>query len=178
MLPYENIDRNKRLLYNNCIITEGGNIMTASDMIKDLILRSGMLKKDVAEAMGWKYAQHLTNRLGRNTVSADEFLKIVDICGYAIKIEKKDDNQAVEVRPFVRGVGEHLKMMVDKVKYDTHNADAICHTDETKPTFIEVYKKLDGSYFVAQYVNWEGGKSSISPIGEEDALRLIDEITL
>ena len=72
-------------------------------------------------------------------------------------------------------VHSSYEMMVNGVKYDTFKADAICHSDESEDMFCELYRDENGRYFVAQYVKWEGGVSSISPIGEEDAQRLIEK---
>ena len=66
--------------------------------------------------------------------------------------------------------------MVNGVKYDTYKSDAICHSDESKDVFCELYRDEQGRYFVATYVKWDGGVSSISPIGDEDANRLIEQL--
>jgi len=64
-------------------------------------------------------------------------------------------------------------MMVNGIKYDTYKSDAICHSDETEDSFDELYEDDEGRYFVAHYVNWEGGVNYISPISQEAASKMI-----
>lgn len=144
--------------------------MTPAEIVKDLINRSTMRQKEVAEKMGWT-EQTISNKLRRNSLKAEEYLKMLEILGYELKIVERDTSEEVFTRR--KGIGERLKMMVNGVKYDTYKADAICHSDENEDIFFELYVDQEGRYFVAQYVNWEGGINSISPIGEEDAKRIV-----
>ena len=144
--------------------------MTVAETVKDLISRSSLQQKDVAAKMGWT-EQGICNRFRRNSLSAEEFVKIVGILGYEIKVVERGTSDEVFNRK--KGVGARIKMMVNGVKYDTYKADAICHSDETEDVFYELYVDEEGRYFVATYVNWEGGVNSISPISAEDAQRMI-----
>ena len=167
------IDRNKSLWYNGVDSFEGGYDMTPVEIIKDLIARSPMQQKDLAEKMGW-VPQSFSNKVRRNTFTAEELLQIVDVLGYEIKIVEKETNDEVTTRR--KRVGPRLKLMVNGVKYDTFKSDAICHSDESEDMYCELYRDCEGRYFVAQYVKWEGGVNSISPIGEEDAERLMEKL--
>ena len=151
-------------------IQVGGESMTTAEICKDLIARSPYQQKDVAEKMGWTQ-QSISNRFRRNTLSAEEFIKLLSILGYELKIVEVDTSEEVCTRR--KGVGERLKLMVNGVKYDTYKSDAICHSDESEDIFYELYRDGEGRYFVANYVKWDGGVSSISPIGEEDAQKLM-----
>lgn len=151
----------------------GGEKMTVANICRDLIEKSSLQQKDVAEAMGWSQGA-FSNRLRRNSLSAEEFLKLIGILGFDFKIVEKKTNE--EIRTRRKGVGERLQMMVNGVKYDTYKADAICHSDENDDMFFELYQDSEGRYFVAQYVRWKGGVSSISPIGAEDAKRLMNKL--
>ena len=144
--------------------------MTAAEICKDLIERSALQQKDVADKMGWTQ-QSISNKFRRNTLTAEEFRKIIEILGFDIKIVVNETSEEIKTRR--KGVGERLQLMVNGVKYDTYKADAICHSDDSEEIFYELYQDIDGRYFVAQYVKWDGGVSSISPIGKEDAEKLM-----
>lgn len=166
----KNIDKNKQLCYASYEMNIGGVDMTSAEICKDLIERSSLQQKDVADKMGWTQ-QSISNKFRRNTLTAEEFRKIVEILGFDIKIVVNDTSEEIKTRR--KGVGKRLQLMVNGVKYDTYKADAICHSDENEEIFYELYRDIDGRYFVAQYVKWDGGVSSISPIGKEDAEKLI-----
>lgn len=168
----ENIDKNKPSCYTCVEMQVGGEGMRAVDICKDFIERSSIQQKDVAEKMGWT-PQGISNKFRRNSLSADEFIKLLEILGYELKIVEKDTSDEVFTRR--KGVGARLRLMVNGVKYDTYKADAICHSDESEEMFYELYRDTEGRYFVAQYVKWDGGVSSISPIGEEDAAKLMQK---
>lgn len=169
----ENVDRNKPSCYTCVELQVGGDGMTPAEIVKDLISRSSMQQKEVAEKMGWT-EQSISNKFRRNSLTAEEYLKMLEILGYELKIVERDTSEEVFTRR--KGVGERLKMMVNGVKYDTYKADAICHSDESEDIFYELYVDQEGRYFVAQYVNWEGGVNSISPIGREDAERIREKL--
>lgn len=169
----ENVDRNKPSCYTCTELQVGGDGMTPAEIVKDLIGMSSMQQKEVAEKMGWT-EQSISNKFRRNSLTAEEYLKIIEILGYELKLVERDTSEEVFTRR--KGVGARLKMMVNGVKYDTYKADAICHSDESEDIFYELYVDQEGRYFVAQYVNWEGGVNSISPIGKEDAERMRDKL--
>lgn len=165
-----NIDKNKQLCYASYEINVGGVDMTAAEICKGLIERSTLRQKDVADKMGWTQ-QSISNKFRRNTLSAEEFRKIIEILGFEIKIVVNETSEEIKTRR--KGVGERLQLMVNGVRYDTYKAGAICHSDESEEIFYELYQDIEGRYFVAQYVKWDGGVSSISPIGKEDAEKLM-----
>ena len=169
----ENVDKNTPSCYTCVEIQVGGDGMTPVEVIKDLISRSSMQQKEVAARMGWT-EQAISNKFRRNSLSAEEYLNMLEILGYELRIVESDTSEEVFTRR--KGVGERLKMMVNGVKYDTYKADAICHSDESEDIFYELYVDQEGRYFVAQYVNWEGGVNSISPIGEDDAKRIMEKL--
>lgn len=168
----ENVDRNTPSCYTCMELQVGGDGVTPAEVVKDLISRSSMQQKDVAEKMGWT-EQAISNKFRRNSLSAEEYLKMLEILGYELKIVESETSEEVFTRR--KGVGSRLKMMVNGIKYDTYKADALCHSDENEDIFYELYVDQEGRYFVAQYVNWDGGVNSISPIGAEDAKRLIEK---
>lgn len=166
------VDFGLGLVYYGGDETEGGILVKIADVCRDLIKASGLKQSEVARKMGWQ-PPNLSNRLRRNTLSADEFTKFLDALGYEMKIVEKDSGDEFEARN--RGVGPRLQIMVNGVSYDTHKANAICHSETENDMFIELYRDSEGRYFVACYVLWEGGVSTITPIGEEDAAKLVEK---
>lgn len=166
------VDSNKHTCYTCTEIQCGGNCVSISEICKEMIKKSSLQQKDVGEKMGWT-PQSLSNKLKRNSLSAEEFVKLIEILGYEMKIVSKELQEEVKVRR--KGIGERLKMMVDGVKYDTYEADAICHSDPSGDVLIELYKDDEGRFFVAQYANWEGGVNSISPISETSAMKMMSK---
>jgi len=160
------------LVYYGSDKTVGGFRMKIADVCRDLIQTSEMKQSEIARKMGWN-PPNLSNRLRRNTLSADEFVLFLSAIGYEMKIVKKDSEDEYSAR--IRGVGPRLQMMVNGIKYDTYKSDAICHSDVENDMFIELYRDMEGRYFVATYVKWDGGVSSITPIGEADAQKLIEK---
>ena len=146
--------------------------MNVAEMCKSLISQSKIRQKDIAEKMN-KTSQSLSNKFNRNTLSAEEFVKIIKLLGYEIAI--KNPSTGEEIHTYQQGVGKRIQMTVNGVKYDTFKANAICHSNENDVIFSELYQDRDGRFFVAQYANWKGGRCSISPIGEDDAKILIEK---
>ena len=135
--------------------------MKVAEMCSSLIEQSDVQKQEIAAAIN-KSPSSLSNRLKRNSLSAEEFVKIIKTLGFEIAI--KNPKTGEEVHTYRRGIGKRLKMSIKGVMYDTYRADAICHSDEKNETFIELYRDREGRYFVAQYNCWQGGKCTISTI--------------
>ena len=168
----EKFDNSLPSCYTCLTVRFGGDGMTAAEIIKDLLSKSEIQQKELGEKMGWSEVG-ISNRLRRNSLSAEHFLKMLDILGYEIKVVEQETGEVEKARR--KGVGERLRMMVAGVKYDTAKADAICHSNTDDYCFYELYRDDDGRYFVAQYANWTGGVNSISPISEEDAMKIMEK---
>lgn len=168
------IDNTLQQCYTFHTINNGGKSMTTADIIKDLLSKSDIQQKELGKFLGVSEVC-ISNRLRRNSISSDDFLKILDFLGYEINIVSKKTKEIETIRN--KGVGKRIKMMVDGIKYDTAKADAICHSDATDFCFYELYKDDEGRYFVAQYSNWENGTNSISPIDENEAMKIRKKLT-
>ena len=137
-----------------------------AEIIKDLIKRSEVNQFDIGKELGLSEAA-MSNRIRRDSFSAKLFLKIISLAGYTFEI-KKDDKV---VKPRKKGVGPRVRCMVNGKVYDTKKADAICHTDNDKPFYIELYVNSD-DYLMVHYSNLEGTINTITPITKEDAMLL------
>lgn len=146
--------------------------MNVAETVKELIKKTDFQQAEVARLMDWT-PQNLSNRLGRNTLYAEDFMKLLDVMGYKAIIVEKDSEEEVKTRK--RGIAPRLQMMVNGVKYDTYKADAVCHRVIAKDCmFHELYKTDDGNYFLAQVMLFEGGVDSITPVSEEAAEKLMN----
>lgn len=58
---------------------------TASETIREYIKRSDLQQAEVARLVGMT-PQTLSGRLGRNALSADDFLKLLEVLGYTALI--------------------------------------------------------------------------------------------
>lgn len=147
--------------------------MKAIEVIQAALKTRSMLQKDLAEAMGLT-PQGLSKKLVNNTLSAQEFFDAVDLLDMTVRISDKDTGEAVRTSPFRPGVLPRVSMVVEGTRYDTANADALCHTEERDGLTMELYRDHRGGYFVVICANWEGGKPYISPCGEAFSSRLYE----
>jgi hypothetical protein len=140
--------------------------MNAVEIIEKAISASGMDKKDVAAAIGMS-PQNFTNKLSRNSFSAEELQNIMSATGHELDIKPTG------IIPLRRqGIGPSFRQMVDRVIYDTEKADALCHTEKWNDWFIELYVDKEGRFFAVHYPEWEEAKPFISLIGKDAAKRL------
>ena len=145
--------------------------MTVADIVKGIIKKSDLQQAQVARLMDWT-PQNLSNRLGRNTLYAEDFVKLLDVMGYKMLIIEKETEEEVKTRK--RGIAPRMQMMVNGVKYDTYKADALCHSEPIQDCmFHELYQTEEGEYFLAQVMLCDGGVDSITPVTEEAAEKLM-----
>ena len=171
MFRKENLDNSTQLCYNGISIELGGNDMNIAETVKELIKMSDLQQAQIARLMDWT-PQNLSNRLGRNTLYAEDFVKLLDVLGYKMIIVEKESEEEVKTRK--RGKAPRLQKMVNGVKYDTYRADAICYKETVKDCmFHELYRTDDGEYFLVQVMLYEGGVDSIAPVSKEAANILI-----
>jgi hypothetical protein len=147
--------------------------MEATEVIRAALKTRGMLQKELAAAMGLT-PQGLNRRLVNNTLSAQEFFDAIGLLDMTVRISDKDTGETVRTSPFKPGVLPRVSMVVEGTRYDTANADALCHTDERDGLTMELYKDYRGCYFVVICAHWEGGKPYISPCDEAFSLRLYE----
>lgn len=65
--------------------------MSASKVIKKILIDKNLSIKDLAEKLGIK-PQVLSNKLYRNTFTYDEYIKIANILGCEVKTISTDNN--------------------------------------------------------------------------------------
>ena len=170
MFISENIDKSTQMCYTVDNIIYGGEGMTVADIVKGIIKKSDLQQAQVARLMDWT-PQNLSNRLGRNTLYAEDFVKLLDVMGYKMLIVEKDTEEEVKTRQ--RGRAPRIQMMVNGVKYDTFKADALGCLSFAEDFYQELYKTDDGEYFVAQVAEFDGGVNSITPVTPEVAYELL-----
>ena len=163
----ENIDLIASMVYNET----GGDDMRAADVIQTVLKERGKTQKSLAEQMGFS-PQNFSKKLVNDTLSAKDFFAVIDALGLTISFHDKITGEEVkERRP---GILPRVSMVVDGIRYDTHKADALCHTEEHNGWKMELYKDYRGRYFIVHWTDWENVKPSISPCDKTNALRLYE----
>lgn len=64
--------------------------MSASKVIKQIMVERGISVKELAEQLGMKSPQILSNKLYRNTFTYDDYIKIVNILGCTVQTVTND----------------------------------------------------------------------------------------
>lgn len=170
MFINENLDKSTQMCYTVDSIIYGGDSMTVADIVKEIIKKSDLQQAQVARLMGWT-PQNLSNRLGRNTLYAEDFVKLLDVMGYNMIVVEKETEEEVKTRK--RGKAPRIQMMVNGVKYDTYKADALGVLSFAENLYQELYKTDEGEYFLVQVAEFDGGVNSITPVTQEVAYELL-----
>mgnify|MGYP004463616771 CR=1 FL=1 len=160
------VDNPQELRYN--VKKEvAGDRMNVSELIRTASLASKTSHKKIAAKMGWSEAL-FSNRLRRESFSADELYKIMDILGYDLKITEKDGN---EVKPKKPHVGQRVQQFIDGYVFDTEKGDAICCTPKMAGFSFELLKDLPtGKYYIAIYCDFGEQNGFINPVTEDEAI--------
>ena len=165
----ENLDGNNVTGYNEMV---GGDDMKARDVIQAALSELGIKQESLAVKLGVT-PQNLSRKLLKDTIRAKEFFDALDALGLKITVSRKDTGDVIRAQSFKPGVMPRVSMVVNGIRYDTEKADALCHY-ELDALAMELYRDYRGGYFVAIYVNCEGGKPHISVCDESYALRLYE----
>jgi transcriptional regulator with XRE-family HTH domain len=143
----------------------------AADVIQFALKERGRTQKSLAGELVIG-AQTFSKKLANDTLSAREFLAAIDALGITITFSDKATGDEWKERK--RGIVPRVSMMVDRVRYDTFKADALCHEEPFEDWIMELYRDTQGRYFLALYSTWGNIKPLIIPCGENDALRFYE----
>lgn len=176
----KNLDNISVLMYDDIENTsDGGVMMTSKEMIAAALKETGKTQAEAAKSVGW-CPQQLSSRLVRNSLRADELLNLLDGIGVDFNLISRKTGKPVRLN--IQGMGRRVKMMVDRVNYDTAMSDAIANNfyadgenEYTDGKALELYIDREGRYFFAEYSNWEGVKDRISPVSGKDAAAFIEK---
>ena len=144
--------------------------MKVADIIQAALKDRGVMQKHLAESMGIT-PDTLSRKLVKDTITAAEFLRAIDILGLVVSLSDKD-GQKVETKKFKPGIFRHVSMMVDGVRYDTSKANALCHIEEINGITIELYRDYRGYCFIAIRYAWNDGNILLHPCNEAFAVEL------
>lgn len=158
------------------------NIYPCDDYCKKVINKAiskfGLMKFRIAENLGWS-PQRLNNKLKTGTVTADEFIRIMDIIGIEVAFEVVSTGKKVIARK--KGYGRPVTGMVDKEVYSTTSSIPIANNfyadgvnEYNCGRAAELYLADNGKYFFAEYSEYESVKDSISSVSAEDAMKFIE----
>ncbi len=176
----ENLDKITEIVYDDSNeVIYGGAIMTVKEMLSAAYRATGTNQAVAAATIGWT-AQQISQRMVRNSLRADDFLAILDNLGIELTMTVK--NGGKEIKTLRAGAGRRVHKMVDNVMYDTAQSDALSNNfyadgenEYTDGKATELYKDKNNRYFFAEYVSWEGGKDSITPVTAEIAAKFIEK---
>lgn len=128
--------------------------MTVPQMIERAIQVKGMMKKDVAEKMGWS-AANFANRLKGDSLSSKEWIKMASILGYDVQMVDKENNEVLKVQR--QSHGPRVTQMIDGYVYDTDKAEALCHTPQISSGWFELFKDIQtGNFFTVARIETQG----------------------
>lgn len=127
-----------------------GDRMTASEMITHAIEDRGVYKKDVASKMGWS-AANLTNKLRRNTITADEFIKLADILGFNVQMANKGIELPVKKKS--SRIGTRIVATVGDEQFDNGSATQICHKTNSLTVDKELYLSNKNKFFIVTHTS-------------------------
>lgn len=175
----ENIDFESASVYNTeNSASNGGVAMTSREALSVALKGTGKTQAEAAVKMGW-VPQQLSARLMRESLRADEFLEIMDAIGVDVVLKVRDTGEVL--RAHTAGAGRRVRMMVNRVIYDTEAADALANNfyadgvnEYNDGKAMELYIDREGRYFFAEYTNWEGVKDRITPVAAPDAAAFIE----
>lgn len=134
--------------------------MTASEIIRSALIKSGKTQKALAEHMGWS-KQNLNIRLRNGTLTLDEVDKALDFLGHSIIIL---DSDGCSLRHYGNSPSPRLSRTINGRVYDTSKAHLIASTKDQDADNVEEYSELysdiDGEQFVAYH--FANGRGTIS----------------
>jgi hypothetical protein len=145
-----------------------GEKLNAAEVIQFALKAVGRTQKSLAEEIGMN-PQSFSRKLVNDTLTAREFFAA--IAALRLVATYTDGDTGTEVQERVEGVVPHLSMVVDKVRYDTHKADAVCHVKVLDGWVVELYRDALGRHFLAVSSTWESTRDTIMPCSAEDATR-------
>lgn len=147
-----------------------------SEILKDALEAKNYSQREFAKMMGWT-PQNFSQRLKKNSFSAEEWRKMTYLLGYEVRIVELESGIELEGRK--KGHGRRVKQVINGVLYDTYKADALCSDffqdgehEYTDGMAFELYVDSFGRFFVARYVEWENGTDSVTTVGKEEAGKL------
>lgn len=137
--------------------------MTASEIIRSALIKSGKTQKALAEHMGWS-RQNLNIRLRNGTLTLDEVEKALDFLGHSIIILDSDGHSLIH---YGNSTSPRLTRTINGRVYDTSKASLIASTKDQDSDSVEEYSELyvdtDGQEFVAYHFANGRGTISVDP---------------
>lgn len=175
----ENLDFEHNSMYDEENTSNGVVSMTSKESLAAALKATHKTHAEAAVSIGWT-KQQLSSKLIRNSLRADEFFTLMDAIGVEVTLTVKETGEVIKEN--IPGYGRRVKMMVDRVSYDTGTSHAISNNffadgvnEYTDGKALELYIDKNGRYFFAEYTNWEGGKDRINPCSADDAARFISK---
>ena len=164
----KSVDNVPEMMYHTRNALIAGIAMTARDIVSKACKVLGITMEEAANRIGWR-KQQLNGRFVSNSLRLEDFLKMMDAIGVDVEFKVRETGEVI--RPHATGMGGRVRCMVDKVIYDTNDADALANNfyadgvnKFTDGRAMELYIDEEGRYFFAEYAEWEGAKDRITPV--------------
>lgn len=157
------IDETETKLYNaDSTISFGGTTdlkLSASEIIRKALTESGFTHSSLGKILGCT-GQNISNKLRRNTLSADEFVSWLDIMGFDVTVTCRKTARNIEDIDF--GTNHrirYIKRVVDGKYFNNRTADVVANTFQKGVDGVfdengrasELYRISDGTYILVEY---------------------------
>ena len=90
--------------------------------------------------------QTFSKKITSGNLGIKKFFEAIDALGLVVTLNEKDSG--VEIKRQRAGVLPRITKMIDRVRYDTFNADALCHWEILVCIDAELYRDSQGRHFV------------------------------
>lgn len=154
--------------------------MIAREVLNAALLNRGVTQAESAAMIGWT-AQKLSQRLIRNSLRADDFIRLMDALG--IEIEFKDKETGEPLKMHTSGYGRRVKGVSDKIQFDTDQSEPLSNSfyEDGVNEFgedgraVELYIDKEGRYFFAEYSANEGERDRVRSASASVAAAFIEK---
>lgn len=180
------VDENETKRYNadSTISFEGEPDLklSASDVIRKAFADSGYSKASFGRVIGCT-GQNISLRLSRNSITADEFIKWLDMLGYDVTITSRKTSRSIEDEEVDWNTRVRwTRCVVDGKKFNNRTAEVISNTFAVGTDGIfdenghasELYKIADGTFILVDYSK-EPGKDVVSTASQATAEAFIEK---
>lgn len=174
----KNIDFGTESLYYRGNSTANGVVeLTVKELVTAAFRSARVSQVEGTARINW-VPQQLSSRLSRGSLRLSEFLELMDAIGIDVQLVNRKTGELVKAH--IPGEGRRVSQVVDGVAYDTAKCDALANNffadGENKYSdgvAMELYRDIDGRYFLAEYTSLAGVKDRIVPVTAEDAAAFI-----
>lgn len=145
--------------------------MKGSEIVKNALVNAGKTQNELADFLGMS-KQNLSYRMVSDAFTLEEIEKAIGFCGFQIKVVDKDGD---DVPNTGNSSSPRIVQLINGRTFDTSKAESLCVApmESSDSFYIELFRDVQGQFFLAYYQLWDGGKSWITPVPKEIGLGFI-----